>query len=95
MNCLVSVLVPIYGVEEYIEKCTRSLFEQTYDNIEYVFVDDCTTDNSIIVLRNVLENYPKRKGHVKIVKHAQNKGLSGAKYCYSQCNGRIFAACRQ
>ena len=79
MNCLVSVLVPIYGVEEYIEKCTRSLFEQTYDNIEYVFVDACTTDNSIIVLRNVLENYPKRKGHVKIVKHAQNKGLSGAR----------------
>lgn len=79
MNCLVSVLVPVYGVEKYIEKCARSLFEQTYDNIEYVFVDDCTKDNSITVLRDVLENYPERKEYVKIVKHAQNRGLSGAR----------------
>ena len=38
----VSILVPIYGVEKYIERCAISLFEQTYDEIEYVFVDDCT-----------------------------------------------------
>ena len=33
----ISVLVPIYGVEQYIERCARSLFEQTYPNLEYVF----------------------------------------------------------
>ena len=36
----VSVYVPVYGVEKYIEKCARSLFEQTLDNLEYIFFDD-------------------------------------------------------
>ena len=38
----VSILTPIYGVEKYIEQCARSLFEQSYASIEYIFVDDCT-----------------------------------------------------
>lgn len=42
--CKVSVIVPIYNVEKYIEKCVRSLFEQTFDDIEYIFVDDATPD---------------------------------------------------
>ena len=42
MNPKVSILVPVYGVEEYIERCAVSLFEQTFDDIEYVFVNDCT-----------------------------------------------------
>lgn len=46
--CKVSVIVPIYNVEKYIEKCVRSLFEQTFDDIEYIFVDDATP---IIVLK--------------------------------------------
>lgn len=79
MKPLVSILVPVYGVENYIEKCCRSLFEQTYDNIEYVFVDDCTKDNSIIILEDLLNDYPTRKKNVKIVRHTQNKGLSGAR----------------
>lgn len=79
MQPIVSVLVPVYGVEKYIEKCSRSLFEQTYENIEYIFIDDCTKDNSMLVLENVLEEYPSRKGNVKIIKHKQNKGLSGAR----------------
>ena len=40
MNPLVSIGVPIYNVESYIERCARSLFEQTYVNIEYIFIDD-------------------------------------------------------
>lgn len=79
MSPLVSVCVPIYGVEHYIEKCCRSLFEQTYSNIEYIFVDDCTPDNSIEVLKRVLYDYPDRKEAVKIICHEKNKGLSGAR----------------
>ena len=53
MNILVSILVPIYNVENFIEKCSVSLFEQTYKNIEYVFVNDCSPDHSIEVLEKV------------------------------------------
>ena len=37
----VSILTPVYGVEKYIEQCARSLFGQSYAQIEYIFVDDC------------------------------------------------------
>ena len=58
----ISLLIPVYGVEKYIERCARSLFGQTYQNIEYIFVDDCTKDSSIAVLKKVLDDYPFRKG---------------------------------
>lgn len=75
----VSILVPIYGVEKYIERCARSLFNQTYDNIEYIFVDDCTKDRSLKVLQSVIESFPNRKDQVKIVRHHENLGLAGAR----------------
>ena len=76
----ISVCVPVYGVEKYIERCARSLFEQTMtDGIEFVFVDDCTKDKSIEVLKKVLEEYPERKEQVKIIHHEVNKGLTGAR----------------
>lgn len=75
----VSILVPIYGVERFIERCAVSLFEQTYQNIEYVFVNDCTKDNSISVLEEVIDRYPQRKSCVKIINHEHNKGLAGAR----------------
>lgn len=71
----VSVIVPVFNVEQYIERCARSLFEQTLDDIEYIFVDDCTQDQSIDVLVDVLSDYPNRKQQVKIIHHQQNKGL--------------------
>lgn len=73
---LVSILVPVYGVEKYIERCAISLFEQTYENLEYVFVDDCSPDNSIQVLEDVLVKYPQRINQVKIIHHSHNRGLS-------------------
>ena len=63
----VSICVPVYGVEKYIERCARSLFEQTYEDVEYVFVDDCTQDRSVELLQNVIENYPSRKDKVRII----------------------------
>jgi len=76
---LVSICVPIYGVEKYIERCARSLFGQTYQNIQYVFVNDCTKDASIDILQNVLNDYPNRLNQVKIVHHKKNLGLGGAR----------------
>lgn len=71
----VSVLVPVYNVEKYIERCARSLFEQTFDDIEYIFVNDCTPDGSIDILRQTLESYPCRKSQVTIIDHSCNCGI--------------------
>lgn len=75
----VSICVPVYGVEKYIEKCARSLFEQTYEDIEYVFIDDCSPDNSISLLEEILNDYPHRKGNVKVIRHIQNEGVAVAR----------------
>lgn len=76
----VSVIVPIYGVEKYIERCVRSLFEQTMkEDIEFIFVNDCTEDNSITVLNSVLKEYPERNSQVRIFHHEQNRGLPQAR----------------
>lgn len=69
---IVSVIVPIYNAEKYIERCAVSLFEQTYENIEYIFIDDCTPDSSIEVLRSVLNRYPRRKETAIIKKTERN-----------------------
>lgn len=75
----ISVCIPVYGVERFVEKCVRSLFEQTYEDMEFIFVDDCTPDRSVEILRQVLEDYPKRKGQVKILRHETNRGLLAAR----------------
>lgn len=75
----VSVIIPIYNVEKYIEKCARSLFEQTLDDIEYLFINDCTPDESIEVLEAVLEEYPYRKDQVIIHSMEENKGQAAVR----------------
>lgn len=76
----VSVIVPFYNASAYIARCARSLFEQTMaDNIQFIFVDDCSTDNSVNVLQKALEEYPERKASTKIIKHQSNKGVASAR----------------
>lgn len=70
----VSVIVPIYNVGKYIERCVRSLMEQTLDEVEYIFVDDCTPDDSMEILRRVIADYPGRCGYIKILRHERNQG---------------------
>ena len=55
----VSIIIAVYNCEKYIESCARSLFEQTLDDIEYIFVNDATPDKSIIILNNVIMDYNK------------------------------------
>lgn len=78
-NIKVSICVPVYGGEKYIAQCARSLFEQTYENIEFVFVNDCTKDKSIEVVLRVAEDYPQRKASVRIVNHDKNRGLAASR----------------
>lgn len=76
---LVSILVPVYNVEKHIERCAHSIFEQTYDNLEIIFVDDSSPDKSIQVIKSVLAKYPHRKSQVKIIHHSHNRGLPAAR----------------
>lgn len=52
----VSVIIPVYGVEKYIERCAKSLFNQSLDNIEFIFIDDCSKDRSIELLKKIVNN---------------------------------------
>ncbi|MFT0304759.1 glycosyltransferase family 2 protein [Bacteroides thetaiotaomicron] len=73
-NPKVSIIVPIYRVEEYIERCAESLFAQTFDDIEYIFVDDCSPDKSVEILQRTLEKYPHRKRLTRIERLSSTAG---------------------
>ncbi len=73
----VSILVPVYGVERYIEQCARSLFEQSYESVEFIFVDDASPDNSIAIVEQLLESdYPHQRSRTKIIRNESNMGVS-------------------
>jgi glycosyltransferase involved in cell wall biosynthesis len=75
----VSVCVPVYKVEKYIERCAVSLMVQSYDDIEYIFVNDNTPDKSWDILENVIVRYPQRKKQVRMVSHEKNRGLAAVR----------------
>lgn len=70
---MVTIIVPIYGVEKFIQRCAQSLLAQTYQDIEYIFINDATNDQSITILEQVVAEYPNRK--VQIVDNPKNCGL--------------------
>lgn len=72
----VSIIVPIYNVSTFIERCVRGLFEQTLQDIEYIFVNDCTPDDSMKILARILNDYPNRKDQLSIINHEKNQGLA-------------------
>lgn len=74
MNYKVSIIVPIYKAEQYIEKCIESLLNQDLNSIEYVFINDCTPDRSIEILNTIINKYQHRKQDVKIIHNTENKG---------------------
>lgn len=90
----VSVIVPVFGTEKYIERCARSLFEQTLDDMEFIFVDDCSPDNAIGVLKSVLDEYPNRKEQTEIKRMPVNSGLAAVrKYGVGCATGDYLIAC--
>ena len=74
----VSIVVPVYNVEPYLTRCFDSIMNQTYTNIECVFVDDCSLDKSNAILQQQIAEY---SGPIvfKIIKHEVNRGLSVAR----------------
>ena len=77
--CKISIIVPVHRAESYIGKCARSLFEQTLNDMEYIFVDDCSPDRSIDILKETLKEYPERKEQVKTIRMASNGGPGEAR----------------
>lgn len=85
---LVSILVPVYNVEAYIERCVRSILEQTYEHLDFVFIDDGCSDGSITVLEDVIGQYPCRKERCTIIHHQRNLGLAAARNtAIANCHG--------
>jgi glycosyltransferase involved in cell wall biosynthesis len=72
----VSVIVPFYKVALFIERCAKSLMEQTLEDVEFIFVDDASPDDSAIRLKKIIANYNR---NTKIVVHETNKGLPAAR----------------
>ncbi len=84
-NPVISILIPVYNVEKYLDKCLDSLISQTLTNIEIICVNDGSTDNS----KQILESYQKKDSRVKVINKengglpsARNAGLDAAKGKY-------------
>ncbi len=72
MKDLITVVVPCYNVEKYVEKCIDSIMNQTYKNLEIILVEDCSTDNTY----DIIKKYPKKDKRIKVIKNEKNSGLS-------------------
>lgn len=74
----VSIIIPVYNVSDYIERCLHSVIEQSYTDVECILVDDCTPDDSIEKCERIISDY---KGPIcfKILHHRSNRGLSAAR----------------
>lgn len=75
----VSVIVPIYNVRNFILRCAESLMQQTLEDVEYIFVNDATPDDSMEILKCVLHRFPKMNGNIRILEHEVNCGLPAAR----------------
>ena len=75
---LVTIGIPVYNVEPYIEKCLLSVLNQTYQNLEILIIDDLGTDKSMTIVADIQQSHPNGQ-LIKIIKHSQNKGLGEAR----------------
>ena len=74
MDDLISVIIPVYNVEKFIDRCINSLINQTYKNLEIILVDDGSPDNC----PGLCDDWAKKDNRIKVV-HKQNGGLSDAR----------------
>lgn len=72
----ISIIVPVHNAEKTINRCISSILSQTYDNLEIVLVDDCSTDSTPILLNEWASNYPNK---INVIKTSQNLGAGGAR----------------
>lgn len=75
---LVTIGIPVYNVEPYIEKCLLSVLNQTYQNLEILVVDDLGTDKSMDIVAKLQQSHPLGNS-IKIIRHPENRGLGEAR----------------
>ncbi|GHT70837.1 glycosyl transferase [Endomicrobiia bacterium] len=85
----ISVIIPIYNVESYIQQCLESVLAQTFQNIEILCVNDCGTDNSM----QIVKKYAQKDNRIKIVDLEINKGLGAARNAGLKIAGGKYIAC--
>lgn len=79
MNTIISIIVPVYKKERYIQRCIESILTQTLqDGVELIIVNDATPDNSIVIAEQVIRNTNSRISS-RIINHTENKGVSAAR----------------
>ncbi len=76
MRDKISIIVPIYNVKEYLNRCLDSILNQTYRDFEIIMVDDCSTDGSGIIAKDYASRYPEA---CRFVQHNENRKLSAAR----------------
>ena len=69
----VSIIVPVYNAEKYIKECFHSIVNQTYKDLEILFIDDCGTDNSSSILEELIRQYTDSR-YIKLIKNEKNSG---------------------
>ena len=74
MSHLISVIVPVYKSEKYLDKCVESIVNQTYKNLEIILVDDGSPDNC----PQICDEWAKKDGRIKVI-HKENGGVSSAR----------------
>lgn len=88
----ISVVIPMYNVSCFIVRCAESLMRQTFDDVEFIFVDDASTDDSRAQLDAVLAKYPER--NVKVLVHERNCGLPTSRRTgLAAASGRFIYQC--
>lgn len=90
----VSIITPVFRCEKYIHQCAQSLFKQTIKEIEFIFVNDATPDNSIRILSETINDYPNAKSNIKIINLDKNGGVANARQIgLSQATGEYIIHC--
>ncbi len=83
MHPKISVIVPVYNVEKYLDQCLQSILNQDYKNLEILLIDDKSTDSSL----QICKQYEKKYKSIKVIQNEKNRGLS-----YTRNNGISYAS---
>lgn len=74
----VSVIIPVYNTELYVERAMISLMEQTLNDVQFIIIDDGSTDNSLSIIKEVITRYPTRKDQIILISR-ENRGVAATR----------------